>query len=197
MDSNLKYEMALNVLDNDVKTLLKEYVHENAYNPVNHIEYRIKTRESCIDKLIRKGYEPTMENVQLYIKDVVGYRIICNFLSEVEEIVKIIETSKQIKIISRKDYITHPKNSGYISYHLIVDVPIYLSTGIEYVKAEIQIRTLAMNFWAALDHKIQYKFTTEEIPKEVADEMYNISLNVRELDNKMLLLNDMVNKYKK
>ena len=140
----------------------------------NHIEYRIKTRESCIDKLIRKGYEPTMENVQLYIKDVVGYRIICNFLSEVEEIVKIIETSKQIKIISRKDYITHPKNSGYISYHLIVDVPIYLSTGIEYVKAEIQIRTLAMNFWAALDHKIQYKFTTEEIPKEVADEMYNI-----------------------
>lgn len=196
MNQKMKYEMALKVLDNDIQTLIKEYVHENDYNPVNHIEYRLKTRESALDKLIRKGYEPTDENIRLHIKDVVGYRIICNFLSEVEEIVKIIENSKQIRIVSRKDYITHPKNTGYISYHLIVEVPVYLSTGIEYVYAEIQIRTLAMNFWAALDHKIQYKFPSEEIPQEVAEEMYNISMNVRELDDKMLFLNEIVNKYK-
>lgn len=196
MKNEIKYDMALKVLNNDIDTLIKEYTNENNYNPVNHVEYRIKTLESCMDKLIRKGYEPKYENIALYIKDVIGYRIICNFLSEVEEIVKIIENSKQIRIISRKDYITHPKHTGYISYHLIVEVPIYLSKGIEYIKAEIQIRTLAMNFWAALDHKIQYKFPSTNIPKDVADELYNISLNVRELDNKMLYLNEMMNKYK-
>lgn len=197
MKDKIKYEMALKVLDNDLNTLLNEYVNENDYNPVNHIEYRIKTIDSCLDKLKRKGYEPTIENIPLHIKDIIGYRIICNFLSEVEEIVKLISLSKQIRIISRKDYITHPKNTGYISYHLIVEVPIYLSTGIEYIPAEIQIRTLAMNFWAALDHKIQYKFPSSEIPQDVADELYNISLNVRELDSKMLYLNEMMNKYKK
>lgn len=196
MDNQLKYEMALRVLDNDVQTLLKEYINDNDYNPVNHIETRIKTDASAYEKLTRKGFEPTKENIDIHIKDMVGYRIICNFISEVEEIVKIVESSKQIKIVSRKDYITNPKDTGYISYHLIVEVPIYLSTGIEYISAEIQIRTLAMNFWATLDHKIQYKFPNDEIPQEVIDEMYNISLKVRELDNKMLKLNQMVSKYK-
>ena len=126
----------------------------------------------------------------------VGYRIICNFLSEVEDVVKLIESSKQLRIISRKDYITHPKDSGYLSYHLIVEVPIYLSTGIEYITAEIQIRTLAMNFWAALDHKIQYKFPGEEIPTEVADELYDISVKARDLDTRMVELNEIMNKYK-
>lgn len=187
--------MALEVIKNDIDTLLKEYETNNNYSPINHTEYRIKSLDSAIDKLKRKGYEVNEVNLVKHIKDMIGYRIICNFLSEVEEVVKIIEGSKQIKIVSRKDYISHPKNTGYISYHLIVEVPIYLSTGIEYVPAEIQIRTLAMNFWAALDHKIQYKFP-KEVPEEIADELFRISLNVRELDNKMLLLNEIMNKYK-
>ena len=196
MISIMKYDMALEVLKNDIDTLLKEYESINNYTPINHTEYRIKSLDSACDKLKRKGYEVNESNLVNYIKDMIGYRIICNFLSEVEEVVKIIETSKQINIVSRKDYISHPKNTGYISYHLIVEVPIYLSSGIEYIPAEIQIRTLAMNFWAALDHKIQYKFP-EEVPEEIADELFRISLNVRELDNKMLLLNEIMNKYKK
>lgn len=195
MDLMFKYNMALNVLNNDINTLIKEYINDSNYNPINHIEYRIKSIDSINDKLKRKGYEINDDNTFKYIRDVVGYRIICNFLSEVDEVVKIIESSKQIKIVSRKDYITHPKNTGYISYHLIVEVPIYLSSGVEYIPAEIQIRTLAMNFWAALDHKIQYKFPSV-VPDEVAKELYNISLNVRNLDTKMVSLNDIMNKYK-
>ena len=149
MNLMLKYQMAMEVLSNDIDTLIKEYVNKTNYNPVNHTESRIKTLKSAYDKLDRKGYELTDENLYLHIKDMVGYRIICNFLSEVPDVVKIIENSKQLRIIERKDYITHPKDTGYLSYHLIVEVPIYLSTGIEYVNAEIQIRTLAMNFWAA------------------------------------------------
>lgn len=196
MNLMLKYQMAMDVLCNDIDMLIKEYINRYNYNPVNHIEHRIKTLKSAYDKLDRKGYELTDTNLELHIRDMVGYRIICNFLSEVEDVVKLIESSKQLRIISRKDYITHPKETGYLSYHLIVEVPIYLSTGIEYVKAEIQIRTLAMNFWAALDHKIQYKFTGEEIPQEVANELYDISMQARELDHRMVLLNDIMKKYK-
>lgn len=197
MNLMLKYNIAMDVLCNDIDTLIKEYVNEHNYNPVNHIEHRIKTLKSAYDKLERKGYELTDENLENHVRDMVGYRIICNFLSEVNDIVDLISKSKQIEIVSRKDYITHPKETGYLSYHLIVKVPIYLSTGIEYVNAEIQIRTLAMNFWAALDHKIQYKFPSEEIPSEVADELYDISLKARELDSRMVKLNDIMNKYKK
>lgn len=195
MNLMLKYQMAMEVLSNDIDTLVKEYVNKNNYNPVNHTESRIKTLKSAYDKLDRKGYELTDENLYLHIKDMVGYRIICNFLSEVPDVVKIIESSKQLRIIERKDYITHPKDTGYLSYHLIVEVPIYLSTGIEYVNAEIQIRTLAMNFWAALDHKIQYKFPSE-VPQDVADELYDISLTVKNLDTRMVELNEIMNKYK-
>ncbi len=195
MNLMLKYQLAMEVLSNDIDTLVKEYVNKNNYNPVNHTESRIKTLKSAYDKLDRKGYELTDENLFLHIKDMVGYRIICNFLSEVPDVVKIIESSKQLRIIERKDYITYPKDTGYLSYHLIVEVPIYLSTGIEYVNAEIQIRTLAMNFWAALDHKIQYKFPSD-VPQDVADELYDISLTVKNLDNRMVALNDIMNKYK-
>lgn len=195
MNLMLKYQMAMEVLTNDIDTLVKEYVNKNNYNPVNHTESRIKTLKSAYDKLDRKGYELTDENLYLHIKDMIGYRIICNFLSEVPDVVRIIESSKQLRIIERKDYITYPKDTGYLSYHLIVEVPIYLSTGVEYVNAEIQIRTLAMNFWAALDHKIQYKFPSE-VPQDVADELYDISLTVKNLDNRMVALNDIMNKYK-
>ena len=195
MNLMLKYQLAMEVLSNDIDTLVKEYVNKNNYNPVNHTESRIKTLKSAYDKLDRKGYELTDENLFLHIKDMVGYRIICNFLSEVPDVVKIIESSKQLRIIERKDYITHPKDTGYLSYHLIVAVPIYLSTGVEYVNAEIQIRTLAMNFWAALDHKIQYKFPSE-VPQDVADELYDISLTVKNLDTRMVELNEIMNKYK-
>lgn len=196
MNLMLKYQIAMNVLCNDIETLVSEYVNKYNYNPVNHSEHRIKTLKSAYDKLDKKGYELTDANLFEHVRDMVGYRIICNFLSEVPDVVKIIESSKQLRIISRKDYITHPKESGYLSYHLIVEVPIYLSTGVEYIKAEIQIRTLAMNFWAALDHKIQYKFPDEVIPQEVSDELYDISMKARELDNRMVLLNDIMNKYK-
>ena len=101
MNLMLKYQMAMEVLSNDIDTLVKEYVNKNNYNPVNHTESRIKTLKSAYDKLDRKGYELTDENLYLHIKDMVGYRIICNFLSEVPDVVKIIESSKQLRIIER------------------------------------------------------------------------------------------------
>lgn len=192
----LKYKFALNMLETEIKFLIEEFQFNNKYNPVEHIKSRIKTKESAIKKLKNKNYEITLENLKEHVHDMVGIRIVCSFLSDVYNIVNIIERSKNIIIKEKKDYIATPKDTGYISYHLIVDVPIYLNGKEEFVEAEIQIRTIAMDFWASLDHKIQYKFE-KEIPDEIRQELYNCSLTIKALDNKMYALNEIVNRYKK
>lgn len=191
----LKYKFALQMLETEIKILVDEFEFKNKYNPVEHIKSRIKTKESAIEKLRKRGYDLTVENLKEHVRDMVGIRLVCSFLSDVNDIVKIIEGSSFIKIKEKKDYITNPKDTGYSSYHMIVYVPIYLNGKEEEVMAEIQIRTVAMDFWASLDHKIQYKFPNT-IPNEITKELYNCSMVMKILDNKMLLLNETVNKYK-
>jgi putative GTP pyrophosphokinase len=191
----LKYQFALDKLETELNIIIKEFEFNNKYQPVEHIKSRIKSKESALKKLEKKGYEITLDNLKNHIHDMVGVRIVCSFLSDVYDIVNIIEKSENIKIKEKKDYIANPKQSGYSSYHLIVLVPIYLEQNTEYIEAEIQIRTMAMDFWASLDHKIQYKFR-ELIPEEVKKEMYNCSVATKTLDNKMMGLNKIVNKYK-
>jgi putative GTP pyrophosphokinase len=191
----LKYRFAINMLETEIRILIDEFVFENKYNPVEHIKSRIKTKESAIKKLQKKNYEVNLYNLKHHIHDMVGIRIVCSFLSDVYAIEKMIENSKHIIIKEKKDYISNPKETGYTSYHLIVYVPIYLNNKEEFVEAEIQIRTIAMDFWASLDHKIQYKFPNK-IPEIVRNELYNCSLSVKSLDKKMLALNEIVNNYK-
>ena len=190
----LKYNFALEKLETELNILIKEYEYKNKYQPVDHIKSRIKTKESAIKKLEKKHYDITIDSLKNHIHDMVGIRIICSFLSDVYDIVNIIEKSKVLKIKEKRDYIKNPKSSGYSSYHMIVLVPICLEDDTEYIQAEIQIRTMAMDFWASLDHKIQYKFNG--IPLEVKQEMYNCSLAIKALDNKMIDLNEIVNKHK-
>lgn len=192
----LKYNFALQLLETQFNILIKEFEFKNKYNPVEHLKSRLKTEKSIIDKLNKKGYEVTTKNMISHVHDIIGIRIVCSFLEDVYDIVDIIKSSKQFKIKEEKDYIKNPKSTGYMSYHLIVLVPIYLNETVEHVEAEIQIRTSAMDFWASIDHKVQYKFPSE-IPEEVKKEMYNCSLDIRKLDEKMQQLNEFVNKYNK
>lgn len=192
----LKYNFALQLLETQFNILIKEFEFKNKYNPVEHMKSRLKTEKSIIDKLNKKGYEVTTKNMILHVHDIIGIRIVCSFLDDVYDIVDIIKSSKQFKIKEEKDYIKNPKTTGYMSYHLIVLVPIYLNETVEHVEAEIQIRTSAMDFWASIDHTVQYKFPSE-IPEEVKKEMYNCSLDIRKLDEKMQQLNEFVNKYNK
>ena len=192
----LKYNFALQLLETQFNILIKEFEFKNKYNPVEHMKSRLKTEKSIIDKLNKKGYEVTTKNMISHVHDIIGIRIVCSFLDDVYDIVDIIKSSTQFKIKEEKDYIKNPKSTGYMSYHLIVLVPIYLNETVEHVEAEIQIRTSAMDFWASIDHKVQYKFPSE-IPEEVKKEMYNCSLDIRKLDEKMQQLNEFVNKYNK
>ena len=187
-DVLLKADFALQTLTTELNVLIKEYEFNNKVNPVEHIKTRIKTKESCIEKLIRKGYEPTKDNLINHIHDLVGIRIVCSFLSDVYEIVNIIKNSNLYQIKKEDDFIKHPKQTGYSSYHLNVLVPIHLN-------GKVQIRTMAMDFWASLEHKIRYKFDGE-IPEEVEKELFNCSNEVKDLDSKMFLLNELMKKYK-
>ena len=122
----LKYTAALKTLETQISILLQDFEHKYNYNPVEHIKTRIKSYDSASKKLISKGYDITIKNIEAHIHDMVGMRIVCSFLSDVYKIVEIIENSDQITIHDKKDYITNPKDSGYSSYHLLVYVPVYV-----------------------------------------------------------------------
>lgn len=191
----MKYKFAERMLTTEIDILIQEFSHRSGYNPVEHVKARMKSEESIRHKLAKKGQAYTALNILKYVDDVVGIRIVCSFLTDVYDIVSMIVSSKNILVKERKDYIANPKETGYTSYHLIVLVPVYLQEGVEYMECEIQIRTIAMDFWASLDHKISYKFP-KEIPEEVKKEMYDYSLIIKQLDKKMLEVNEIMNQYK-
>lgn len=192
----LKYTYALEILKTEIGILINDYSFRNNYNPVEHVKSRIKTEESAIKKLQSKGYEVTIPNLVNHVHDMIGVRIVCSFLSDVYQIVDLLKKSKQFEIRQEKNYIEEPKESGYISYHLNVLIPLHLGDNDQLVEAEIQIRTIAMDFWASLDHKMQYKFPTE-IPDEIKEEMFNCSIDIKNLDHKMEKLNAIMQKYNK
>ena len=126
-----------------------------------------------------------------YVNDIAGIRVICSFSSDIYQIAEMISNQKDIKVISVKDYIVNPKASGYKSYHMLVTVPVYLSDRIENAKVEIQIRTVAMDFWASLEHKIHYKFEGNA-PEHIREELVECARMVSDLDARMLALNEEI-----
>ena len=190
----LKYQYALKMLETEIEILLNEFVNNHRYNPVEHIKSRLKSEDSIKNKLKDKNLEYNEKNVFSSVPDVVGLRIVVSFINDVYDIVNMIQNSHNIIIKQKQDYITNPKESGYTSYHLNVLVPIYLENHVEYVEAEIQIRTVAMDFWASIDHKIRYKFP-EEIPPDVSKALENYAKDIKELDQKMYQLNKIMNSY--
>ncbi len=187
----LIYNSALKQISTKLEILNDEFQHVHRYNPIEHIKFRIKTSESIVKKLKKNGYESTIENMVKYVNDIAGIRVICSFTSDIYEIADMISHQSDIKIISVKDYITAPKLSGYKSYHMLVTVPVYLSDRIVDTKVEIQIRTVAMDFWASLEHKIHYKFEGNA-PVNIKDELVECAKMVSDLDARMLLLNEKV-----
>lgn len=157
----LIYSAALRQIETKMEILNDEFQHVHQYNPIEHIKARIKTPESIVKKLKRNGYESTIDNMVKYINDIAGIRIICSFTSDIFRIADMISEQRDIKVIAVKDYITFPKASGYRSYHMIVTVPVYLSDRTVDTTVEIQIRTVAMDFWASLEHQLRYKSDAE------------------------------------
>ncbi len=159
------------------------------YNPIEHIKARIKTPESIVKKLKRNGYESTIDNMVKHVNDIAGIRVICSFTSDIYRIADMISEQRDLQVLTVKDYITFPKTSGYKSYHMIITVPVYLSDRTVDAKVEIQIRTVAMDFWASLEHKIHYKLEGDA-PEHIRSELVECAKMVTDLDARMLKLNE-------
>lgn len=187
----LIYNSALKQISTKLEILNDEFQHVHRYNPIEHIKGRIKTPESIVKKLKKHGYESTINNMIRYVNDIAGIRVICSFASDIYQIAEMISNQRDIKVVSVKDYIVNPKVSGYKSYHMLVSVPVYLSDRIEDTKVEIQIRTVAMDFWASLEHKIHYKFEGNA-PEHIKEELVECAQMVSDLDARMLALNEEI-----
>ncbi|MDY0404105.1 GTP pyrophosphokinase family protein [Virgibacillus sp. 179-BFC.A HS] len=180
----MTYKFALDEMNTKLMILKEEFQHFHDYNPIEHIKSRIKSPESIYKKLIRKKLPVTLDSIQKNIHDIVGFRIVCSFSSDIYLLSEMIQNQKDITLVTCKDYIKHPKPNGYQSLHLIVTVPVYMSDREEHVHVELQIRTVAMDFWASLEHKIYYKYS-KAIPENLLAELKETAKIANDLDNRM------------
>lgn len=185
------YTSALKEVGTKLEILNDEFQHVHSYNPIEHIKTRIKAPESIVKKLKRHGHETSIENMVKYVNDIAGVRLICSFTSDIYKLAEMIGNQTDLKVLSIKDYIKNPKESGYKSYHMLVSVPIFLSDSVVDTKVEIQIRTIAMDFWASLEHKIYYKYEGQA-PEYISKDLRECADMVATLDDKMLQLNEAI-----
>ena len=186
------YNSALKEVGTKLEILNDEFQHVHRYNPIEHIKTRIKSAESIVKKLKRYGYETSIENMVRYVNDIAGVRLICSFTSDIYRLAEMIGNQSDLKVLSIKDYIKNPKESGYKSYHMLVSVPIFLSDSVVDTKVEIQIRTIAMDFWASLEHKLKYK-TDNNVSDDVKKELQECAKSIAEIDLKMQNIHNRLN----
>jgi len=170
----------LQILDEEFRV-----IHD--YNPIEHIRHRIKELNNIMEKLDRLGLDPTIENAKNNIFDIAGIRIICAFQADIYNVAKMLKQRTDVEVIQIKDYIKTPKPNGYMSFHLHVNVPVYLSSGVVKTRVEIQIRTVAMDFWASIEHKIYYKYRNKA-PNSIQKELKECADIIAMLDERMFNL---------
>ena len=188
------YDSALKKVNTKIEILNNEFVNRYDYNPIEHIKSRLKTADSIVKKLKKDGHDVTIENMMEYLSDIAGIRIICSFTSDIYQIAEMIAHQADVTVLHVKDYIKNPKPNGYKSSHMVVTVPVYLSDGPVETKVEVQIRSVAMDFWASLEHKIAYKFEGNA-PENLLKELKACADIVDMLDAKMFSLNEAITAY--
>jgi len=181
-----------------MKTLLTKLhiMQENLYKfqdngAIDHIRSRIKDSKSIAAKLRKLNLALTAENVQNHLQDIAGIRIICPFATDIFFLVEQIRNMPEIQVTTEKDYVSKPKPSGYRSYHIIAQVPVFVGDTLTYVPIEIQLRTEAMNFWSTLEHKARYKYQ-DHIPDHLSDELSIIAEEIARLDDRMFLVHEII-----
>ena len=179
-----EYEFGMREVETKISILRDEFTHDHDYNPIEHVSSRMKSPDSIVEKLARKGIEPDFERIRAEITDIAGIRVTCSFVTDVYRLFDLLTEQDDVSVRIVKDYIAEPKPNGYRSLHAIVEVPVYLSTGTIRVPVEVQFRTIAMDFWASLEHKIHYKFQGQ-VPTHLVDSLTDAAAAARELDERM------------
>ncbi|HMR49011.1 MAG TPA: GTP pyrophosphokinase family protein [Arachnia sp.] len=180
----MEYQFAADEVMTKVKILREEYLHLHQYNPIEHIGSRVKSPTSIFEKIVRRGLSPSLPVIRENITDIAGVRITCSFIPDTYRILEALTSQDDVRVLKVKDYIAHPKPNGYKSLHAIIEIPVFLSTGAVPVTVEVQIRTIAMDFWASLEHKIFYKYDGD-VPAHVAADLAEAAAAAEQLDLRM------------
>ena len=188
----LRYKFAIDELTTKISILREEFEETHDHNPIEHVRTRLKSPESLLEKAAKIGCPPTIEDIQAQIHDIAGIRLTCAFESDVYWIADMLTSQSDVTVVEIEDYIARPKPNGYRSLHLIVEVPVFLSDHTEHVEVELQIRTIAMDFWASVEHKIYYKYDGE-VPPGLLDELRLAAATASDLDARMARLRAQLN----
>ena len=183
------YQSALIQMNSRVEVLNRELNHVYSYNPIEYVKTRLKTPESIMKKLKKNGHQVSIDDMVEYVNDIAGLRITCSFFTEIYFVADMIARQDNLSVLSIKDYISRPKESGYKSYHMLLSIPVALADAVIPTKVEVQIRTTAMDFWASLEHKIYYKYEGNA-PGYFARELQECASIISKLDAKMMSLNE-------
>ena len=178
------YDSAIREVKTKLEILDSEFRTKYSYNPIHHIEDRLKSPESMFKKLQRNNLPFTVEAVRENLFDIAGVRVICNYIEDIYQVADLLTAQDDVTLIKRKDYIANPKANGYRSLHLVIETPVYLSEQKELVNVEVQIRTIAMDFWASLEHELKYK-TDTEVSAELAEQLRICAETIAQTDLKM------------
>ena len=196
-DLMMMYRCTVREVRTKLEVLNDEFSVEYKRNPISFIKTRIKKPESILRKLNKLGYDFTAENIQEHLNDVAGIRVVCAFIDDIYTIAELLSSQDYITVIQIKDYIKNPKPNGYRSYHMIVEIPVFFSKGKTPMRAEIQIRTNGMDFWATLEHQLRYKKGIEEMEgyDQISDELTKTAHELISMDNEMQRIKNKIGRF--
>ena len=189
----MRYHCAILEMRTKLEVLSRDMYVRYRRNPIEFIESRLKRPSSIARKLQKSGLEVTVENMTEHLSDIAGIRVLCAYIDDIYEIARMLAHQKDVDIITVKDYIKNPKENGYRSYHMIVEIPVYFSDEVRPVRCEIQIRTIAMDFWATLDHDMQYKKQVEDA-EQIMQELKECADIIHQTDEKMMRLRERIHR---
>ena len=186
-----RYQAAIREIQTKLENLDDEFQMKHRRNPIHHMQSRMKTIRSMMEKLERKNLQQSIVSAVDNLTDIAGIRVICSYLQDVYTVANLLTGQDDVQVVKVRDYIQHPKSNGYRSLHLVVEVPVYLSEGRLTVPVEVQIRTIAMDFWASLEHSLRYK-AQDQVPQSISDELLQTATDIAALDQRMQAIHDKV-----
>ena len=192
---NMLYSCAMREMNARIENLNREFQMSGLHNPINHIEQRLKTPESIVEKMRRRGLPLEYNVMREEITDIAGIRVICSYIDDIYALAAMLHRHDDLLVVSEKDYIAYPKPNGYRSYHIIIGIPVFFSNRKEVIPVEVQMRTMAMDFWASLEHSLRYK-NCGNVPEDIrlrlttaAAEIYNVDVEMQDISRAIEALN--------
>ena len=186
-----RYSAAMKEVQTKLEILDDEFQMKHRRNPIHHIESRLKSIQSIMEKLSRKSFAVSMKSAVANLTDIAGIRVICPYVEDAYTVAKLLTSQDDVHLKEIRDYIQHPKPNGYRSLHLILEIPVFLQEGRILVPVEVQIRTIAMDFWASLEHDLRYK-AHGIVPQDISDELQQVGEDIARLDQKMQSIHDRI-----